>query len=197
MPAVRSVFISDVHLGTRACQAESLLDFLREYPGQAPVPGGRHHRLLEHEPGHPLEPGQNTVIQKVLKRARHGEQVVFVPGNHDEALRDHCETAFGDIRVEREYVHETADGRRFLLIHGDDFDQVTRHHRWVAVLGDMAYNGLVRLNGWLSGRAACWASRATGPWPATPSGGSRPRCNSFSISRIRSSAMCANAAWTA
>ena len=95
-------------------------------------------------------PAQNTVIQKVLKRARHGEKVVFVPGNHDEALRDHCDTAFGDIRVEREYVHETADGRRFLLTHGDDFDQVTRHHRWVAVLGDMAYNGLVRLNGWLS-----------------------------------------------
>jgi len=83
--------------------------------------------------------------------------VVFVPGNHDEALRDYCETAFGDIRVEREYVHETADGRRLLLIHGDEFDQVTRHHRWVAVLGDVAYNGLVRINAWLS-----WSRRQLG-----------------------------------
>lgn len=150
MPAVRSVFISDVHLGTRACQADSLLDFLREYPA--------HHLFLVGDiidfwgmsRGIHWSPAQNTVIQKVLKRARHGEQVVFVPGNHDEALRDYCETAFGDIRVEREFIHQTADGRRFLLTHGDDFDQVTRHHRWVAVLGDVAYNTLVRLNGWLS-----------------------------------------------
>ena len=102
-------------------------------------------------------PAQNTVIQKVLRRARHGERVVFVPGNHDEALRDYCETAFGEIRVEREWIHEAADGRRFLLVHGDDFDQVTRHHRWVALLGDAAYNLLVSLNGSLS-----WLRRQLG-----------------------------------
>jgi UDP-2,3-diacylglucosamine pyrophosphatase LpxH len=150
MPAVRSVFISDVHLGTRACQADSLLAFLREYPSNHLYLVGDIIDFWSMSRGIHWSPAQNTVIQKVLKRARHGEQVVFVPGNHDEALRDYCETAFGDIRVEREYVHETADGRRFLLIHGDDFDQVTRHHRWVAVLGDVAYNTLVRINGWLS-----------------------------------------------
>lgn len=150
MPAVRSVFISDVHLGTRACQADSLLAFLREYPSNHLYLVGDIIDFWSMTRSIHWSPAQNTVIQKVLKRARHGEQVVFVPGNHDEALRDYCETAFGDIRVEREYVHETADGRRFLLIHGDDFDQVTRHHRWVAVLGDVAYNLLVRINGWLS-----------------------------------------------
>jgi UDP-2,3-diacylglucosamine pyrophosphatase LpxH len=150
MPAVRSIFISDLHLGTRACQADSLLAFLREYPSSHLFLVGDIIDFWSMSRGIHWSPAQNTVIQKVLKRARHGETVVFVPGNHDEALRDYCETAFGDIRVEREYVHETVDGRRFLLIHGDDFDQVTRHHRWVAVLGDVAYNLLVRINGWLS-----------------------------------------------
>ncbi|RTL53515.1 MAG: UDP-2,3-diacylglucosamine diphosphatase, partial [Rhodocyclaceae bacterium] len=73
-----------------------------------------------------------------------------IPGNHDEALREYDNTAFGDIQVVNEYVHVLADGRRFLLVHGDEFDQVTRYHKWVAVLGDMAYNWLVRLNAWLS-----------------------------------------------
>jgi UDP-2,3-diacylglucosamine pyrophosphatase LpxH len=151
MPAVRSVFISDVHLGTRACQADRLLEFLREYPASHLYLIGDIIDFWSMSRGIQWTSTQNTVVQKVLRRARHGEQVVFVPGNHDEALRDYCGVAFGDIVVARDFVHETADGRRFLLTHGDDFDQVTRYHRWVAVLGDMAYNGLVRANGWLSG----------------------------------------------
>jgi UDP-2,3-diacylglucosamine pyrophosphatase LpxH len=94
--------------------------------------------------------GQNTFVQKVLRRARHGERVILVPGNHDEALREYVEMAFGDIRIEREWVHTSADGKRYLLLHGDEFDQVTRYHRWVAVLGDIAYNTLVRVNTTLS-----------------------------------------------
>ncbi len=150
MPTVRSVFISDVHLGTRACQADSLVAFLRDHPASHLYLVGDIIDFWSMNRSIHWTPAQNTVLQKVLKRARHGEQVVFVPGNHDEALRDYCATAFGDIRVEREYIHATADGRRLLITHGDDFDQVTRHHRWVAVLGDVAYNLLVRLNGWLS-----------------------------------------------
>jgi UDP-2,3-diacylglucosamine pyrophosphatase LpxH len=89
-------------------------------------------------------------VQKVLRRARHGDKVFFIPGNHDETLREYSGIAFGDIRVENEWIHETIDGRRYWLIHGDEYDQVTRHHRWVAVLGDVAYNALVRLNLMLS-----------------------------------------------
>lgn len=157
MPNVRSVFISDVHLGTRACQAERLIDFLREYPAKHLFLVGDIIDFWSMSRGIHWSRAQNTVVQKVLRRARHDEQVVLVPGNHDEALRDYCEAVFGDIKLAREYIHETADGRRFLLIHGDDFDQVTRHHRWVAVLGDVAYNLLVRANGWLS-----WARRLLG-----------------------------------
>ena len=157
MPNVRSVFISDVHLGTRACQAERLIDFLREYPAKHLFLVGDIIDFWSMSRGIHWSRAQNTVVQKVLRRARRDEQVVLVPGNHDEALRDYCEAVFGDIKLAREHIHETADGRRFLLIHGDDFDQVTRHHRWVAVLGDVAYNLLVRANGWLS-----WARRLLG-----------------------------------
>jgi UDP-2,3-diacylglucosamine pyrophosphatase LpxH len=158
MPAVRSVFISDVHLGTRACQAERLVAFLREYPSEHLYLVGdiidfwAMNRSVQWAPGH------NTVVQKVLRRARHGCTVIFIPGNHDEALRDYGGLAFGDIRVEAEWVHVAADGRRYWLIHGDAFDQVTRHHRWVAVLGDVAYNILVRINLWLS-RVRRWLRR--------------------------------------
>jgi len=86
----------------------------------------------------------------LLKRARHGTRVIFVPGNHDEVLREYVGTSFGDIELVQETVHVAADGKRYAVLHGDEFDQVTRHHRWVAVLGDVAYNLLVRLNTWLS-----------------------------------------------
>jgi len=100
---------------------------------------------------------QNTVVQKLLRRARRGERIVFIPGNHDEALREYLDVSFGDIEVREEAVHETLDGRRLLLTHGDVFDQVTRHHRWVAVAGDVAYNLLVRVNLVLS-----WTRRTLG-----------------------------------
>ena len=146
MPAVRAIFISDVHLGTRACQAESLLGFLREHESEYLYLLGdiidfwAMNRSVQWAGAH------NTVVQKVLRRARHGCQVFFIPGNHDEALREYAGIAFGDIRVESEWIHETLDGRRYWLVHGDEYDQVTRHHRWVAVLGDVGYNALVRIN---------------------------------------------------
>lgn len=146
MQSVRAIFISDVHLGTRACQAERLLEFLRTHESEYLYLLGdiidfwAMNRSVQWAPAH------NTVVQKVLRRARHGCQVFFIPGNHDEALREYAGIAFGDIRVEAEWVHETLDGRRLWLVHGDEYDQVTRHHRWVAVLGDVAYNALVRIN---------------------------------------------------
>lgn len=147
---VRSIFISDTHLGTRACQAECLLDFLREYESDYLYLIGdivdfwAMGRSIQWSRMH------NTVVQKILRRARHGEQVIFIPGNHDEALREYDGTIFGDIQIANEWVHTTVDGKRFLLLHGDLFDQVTRHHRWVAILGDIAYDFLVGVNAWLS-----------------------------------------------
>jgi UDP-2,3-diacylglucosamine pyrophosphatase LpxH len=157
MPQVRSIFLSDIHLGTRACQADRLLEFLREYPAENVFLIGDIVDFWAMNRSIHWTPTQNTVVQKVLRRARHGERVMLIPGNHDEALREYVDSAFGDIELAAEHVHETADGRRFLLIHGDEFDQVMRHHRWVAILGDVAYNWLVRCNVLLS-----WARRSLG-----------------------------------
>ncbi|MCV2216571.1 UDP-2,3-diacylglucosamine diphosphatase [Thauera sp. Sel9] len=146
MPAVRTIFISDVHLGTRASQAESLRAFLKEYESEYLYLLGDIIDFWAMSRSVQWAPAHNTVVQKVLRRARQGGKVFFIPGNHDEILREYVGAAFGNIRIEREWVHETIDGRRYWLIHGDEYDQVTRHHRWVAVLGDVAYNTLVRLN---------------------------------------------------
>ena len=147
---VRTIFLSDIHLGTRACQAERLLSFLRCYHSEKIFLVGDIVDFWAMSRSIHWTAAQNTFVQKILKRARHGVEVIFIPGNHDEALRGYVGTSFGDIKIEREAVHTLADGRRFLLIHGDEYDQVTRHHRWVAVLGDIAYNLLVIMNVWLS-----------------------------------------------
>jgi UDP-2,3-diacylglucosamine pyrophosphatase LpxH len=154
---VRAVFISDVHLGTRACQAERLTAFLRAYPAEQLYLVGDIIDFWAMKREVRWTRAQNTVVQKILRRARNGERVTFVPGNHDEALREHVGITLGDIRVERECIHVTAEGKRYLVLHGDEFDQVTRHHRWLAVLGDKGYDLLVRLNGILS-----WLRRRLG-----------------------------------
>ena len=155
MRRVRSIFLSDVHLGTSACQAGALLEFLRAYESEYLfLVGDIVDFWAIRRRGVYWSTEQNTVVQKILKRARHEVKVVFVPGNHDEALREHVGTSFGNIRVERDFLHVTADGKRYLVIHGDEFDQVTRYHRWLAILGDHAYALVVHLNMWLS-----WARR--------------------------------------
>jgi UDP-2,3-diacylglucosamine pyrophosphatase LpxH len=157
MPKVRSIFLSDIHLGTRACQAERLLEFLREHESENLFLVGDIVDFWSMKRGVYWSTHHNTIVQKILKRARHGVNVVFVPGNHDEVLREHAGIAFGQIRLELEYVHTGADGRRWLLCHGDEFDQVTRYHRWLAILGDRAYALVVRLNALLS-----WTRRRLG-----------------------------------
>jgi predicted MPP superfamily phosphohydrolase len=110
MPHVRSIFLSDIHLGTRACQAQRLVDFLREYESDYLFLVGDIVDLWVMSRGVYWSAAQNTVVQKVLKRARHGARVVLVPGNHDEALREYVDTSFGDIHLVRECIHTAADG---------------------------------------------------------------------------------------
>lgn len=158
MLTVRAIFLSDIHLGTRACQAERLLEFLRHHDSEYLfLVGDIFDFWAMGRRGVYWSTAMNTLVQKILKRARHGTKVILIPGNHDEALREYVESAFGDIRLYREYVHTTADGRRYLVLHGDEFDVVTRYHRWLALLGDHGYAFLVRLNIWLS-----WARRRLG-----------------------------------
>jgi UDP-2,3-diacylglucosamine pyrophosphatase LpxH len=151
MQQVRSIFLSDIHLGTKACQAHHLLEFLKDYSSENVFLLGDIVDLWSMKRGGVYWTiDQNTFVQKMLRRARHGEKVIFIPGNHDEAMREHVGISFGNILVEHDHIHTAADGRRYLLLHGDEFDQVTRHHRWIAILGDKSYNFLVGLNIYLS-----------------------------------------------
>lgn len=157
MTQVRSIFISDVHLGTRGCQAEQLLDFLREHECENLFLLGDIVDFWAMRRSIHWSPAQNTVLQKILRRARHGQKVVFIPGNHDESVRDYVDSEFGNILVLKDFHHTTADGKRLLLLHGDEFDQITRYHKWLTLIGDAAYTLLVRVNTGLS-----WVRRKLG-----------------------------------
>ena len=142
----RTLFISDVHLGSKAAQAELLIDFLRLHDAEKLylvgdiVDGWRLKRSWHWPQAH------NDVVQKLLRKARKGCELVYIPGNHDEFLRDFPGQHFGGIEVKQNDVHVAADGRRFLVTHGDEFDGVIEHAKWLAFLGDWSYRALLRLN---------------------------------------------------
>jgi UDP-2,3-diacylglucosamine pyrophosphatase LpxH len=146
----RAIWLSDIHLGTRGCKAKFLLDFLKHtesdylYLVGDIVDCWRMRRSWYWHQHH------NDVIQKVLRKARKGVKVVYTPGNHDEMLRDYLELHFGGIYVTGEAMHTTADGKRLLILHGDAFDGVVRYARWLAFLGDHAYNAALFLNHWFN-----------------------------------------------
>jgi UDP-2,3-diacylglucosamine pyrophosphatase LpxH len=142
----RTVFISDVHLGTRGCQADLLLEFIRA------VDCDHLYLVGDIIDGWKLKSGwfwpqsHNDVVQKILRLARKGVAVTYIPGNHDDRVRDFCGVHFGGVVVARDAVHETADGRRFLVTHGDEFDGVIRHAKWLARAADGAYRLLLAAN---------------------------------------------------
>ena len=147
---IRSLFLSDIHLGSRACRAGELLEFLKEYEASNIFLLGDIVDFWAMSRSLYWPPSHNTVVQKILKKARHNVRVFLIPGNHDEALREYVGSSFGDIALLRDHVHTAADGRRYALLHGDEYDQVTTYHRWVSVLGDVSYTMLVHVNRLLS-----------------------------------------------
>jgi UDP-2,3-diacylglucosamine pyrophosphatase LpxH len=142
----RSVFISDIHLGTRGCQAELLLDFLRHMTCDSLYLIGDIVDGWKMKRGWHWPQTHNDVVQKILRMARKGAVVTYIPGNHDDRVRDFCGVHFGGVTVARDALHQTADGRRFLVVHGDEFDAVVRHAAWLGFAGDIAYRGLLALN---------------------------------------------------
>ncbi|WP_137127154.1 UDP-2,3-diacylglucosamine diphosphatase [Roseomonas sp. HF4] len=147
----RSIFLSDVHLGTRGCRSDFLVDFLKRvecerlYLVGDIVDGWRLRKSWYWDADH------DEAIRLVLRMARHGTEVVYIPGNHDEIFRDWLGLEIAGISLQREAVHEAADGRRFLVIHGDEFDGVIRYAKVLAHLGDWAYDWALTLNRWFNG----------------------------------------------
>jgi UDP-2,3-diacylglucosamine pyrophosphatase LpxH len=142
----RAIFISDVHLGTRAAQAEQLLEFLRRTDADVYYLVGDIVDFWKVRRGAYWPQAHNDVIQKLLRKVRKGARVVFIPGNHDEALRDFCGQHFGGIEILRDTTHMTALGRRYAVMHGDEFDIVVRYAKWLAFLGDRSYELALWLN---------------------------------------------------
>ena len=142
----RTVFISDIHLGTRGCQAEMLLDFIRSMECETLYLVGDIIDGWKLKSGWYWPQPHNDVVQKVLRMARKGVQVIYVPGNHDDRVRDFCGIHFGGVIVARDAIFETVTGKRYLVTHGDEFDGVIAHAKWLAFLGDWAYRALLGLN---------------------------------------------------
>ena len=146
----RTLFISDIHLGKRGCQADLFLDFLRYHDADTIYLVGD---IID---GWALKGGwfwpqsHNDVIQKLLRKVRKGTRMIFVPGNHDEFARDYLGMNFGGVEVIDSIIHETATGKRLLVIHGDQFDIVVSHARWLALLGDWAYELALLSNFWFN-----------------------------------------------
>lgn len=143
---LKTLFISDVHLGTRSCRADALLDFLKHHDAEEIYLVGDIVDFWRVKRGPVWPQSHNDVLQKLLRKVRKGTRIVFIPGNHDEGLRDFCGTRFGGIEIVRDAIHVTADGRRLLVMHGDEFDVVMRYARWLAFLGDRSYELALWLN---------------------------------------------------
>ncbi len=151
---VRTVFISDLHLGTPGCRADALLAFLRDtecetlYLVGDIIDGWQLRRSWYWPQAH------NDVVQKLLRKARKGTRVIFVPGNHDEFARRYVTHNFGGVDVVEDAMHVTADGRRLWVTHGDHFDGVIQCARWLAYLGDRAYEFVLKVNHWFNSARA-------------------------------------------
>ena len=161
----RTLFISDVHLGARGSQADRLLDFLRVHDAETiylvgDIVDGWALKSNWHWPQ-----SHNDFVQKMLRKVRKGARVIYVPGNHDEFLRSYYGTHFGGVEVVETAIHDGADGRRYLVIHGDIFDLVVQNARWLAHLGDKAYDFAIQMN-----RLVNAFRRPTGASPITSHG---------------------------
>ena len=142
----RAVFISDIHLGTQGCQAGPLLEFLKAHPSDCLylvgdiIDGWQLRRKWYWPQSH------NDVVQKILRSARKGIRVIFVPGNHDEFARGFIGHHFGGVEVVQDAVHVTANGIKLWVIHGDYFDGVIQCAKWLAYVGDNLYEFTLKPN---------------------------------------------------
>ncbi|NOS88834.1 MAG: UDP-2,3-diacylglucosamine diphosphatase [Methylococcaceae bacterium] len=142
----RTIWISDLHLGSIQCQADVLLDFLKHNDSDKLYLVGDIIDFWSLSKKMYWPSSHNTVIQKILRKARHGTQVIYVPGNHDENVREYDNYVFGDITVKYSDVHTTVSGQKYLVVHGDEYDTIAQCHRWLAKIGSEGYDFLLWVN---------------------------------------------------
>lgn len=155
---VRAIFISDVHLGCKYAQAEALLAFLSQHQPQTIYLVGDIIDGWRLKNSWHWEPVYNQILRRLWELAASGTQLCYAPGNHDSFLRQYLED-FGFVRVANEFIHEAADGRRYLVLHGDQFDNIEIRSQWLSVIGAFAYDSLMWSNGLVNRvRRACGLS---------------------------------------
>lgn len=147
---VRSVWISDIHLGFKGCSAEFLLDFLHHVECEYLYLVGDIIDVWEMKKRMFWPQEHNNVIRTILGKAKHDTKVVFVPGNHDEVFRDYDGAVFGNVRIAHDAIHTTADNHKLLILHGDEFDSVVKCSPMVAKIGSRLYEFLLRANRWVN-----------------------------------------------
>jgi len=146
MKRFRTGWISDIHLGTKGSKADALLQFLREYDFEKLYIVGDFIDVWQLRRGIYWPQAHNDVIQKILRAGRKGTRVIYIPGNHDEFVA-HFFGHFGAVEIMPRDIHTTADGRRLLIIHGHELDTVVQNIKWLAFVGDVGYQLLLKLNG--------------------------------------------------
>jgi len=147
---LRSVFISDIHLGFKGCSADLLLDFLHNVNVDTLFLVGDIIDVWSMKKNMFWPQSHNNVLRTILGKAKRGTKVIFVPGNHDEVFRDFDGAVFGNLEIHKEYVHVTADGRRVLVLHGDEFDSVVKCSPWLDKLGSSIYDVLLAANPYIN-----------------------------------------------
>ena len=142
----KSLFISDLHLGTKGCQADKLLEFFKFSRSENLYLVGDIIDVWAMQKTFYWPQPHNDVIQKILRKARHGTKVFYIVGNHDEVFRKFIPMHFGDINIVNRVIHETQLGKKYLVVHGDAWDGVMKYAKWLSKLGSIAYELLLRLN---------------------------------------------------
>lgn len=142
----RSIWISDIHLGTKHVNSEYLLDFLRKTQSEYLYLVGDIIDFWKLQNSKYWPDINNHILRAVLKKARNGTKVIYIPGNHDEVMRKYEGQELYNVAIATNVIHQTAAGQKFLVTHGDEFDCVVQKSRWLALLGSLAYELLLESN---------------------------------------------------
>ncbi|MGR9046212.1 MAG: UDP-2,3-diacylglucosamine diphosphatase [Gammaproteobacteria bacterium] len=146
----RSIWLSDTHLGTKGCKAEYLRDFLDHTESDTLYLVGDIIDLWKFRTGMYWPMLHSDIVQRVVNKAKNGTRVIYIPGNHDEQFRKHAGMHFNGIDIRLNAIHRTQDGRRFLVLHGDEFDSIVCHNKSLAYIGGEAYEALLLVNRWFN-----------------------------------------------